>query len=165
MSQTMSAEKPQPTRTEQTGGAATTSKLSVRSVLPSQIGEIWEDIAPMVRRALEHAQGETTTLEDTYAAMRLGWIGTWLIVNEKNEIIGVVGHENQKNPGNRVLFVNFVAGRDFDKWSARLQEYLIAHKKQIGADVIWSSSRAGMMKKLKKLGWRVKAYIMEAPDG
>ncbi len=136
----------------------------MRSVAPEHIPGVWGDIAPLIEKALKHAQGEMTTLQDTYAAMRLGWIGTWVVL-DGDEIVGVLGYEQQKNPGNKVLFLNFVAGRNFDDWVEVMERMLIKHKEQIGYDVIWSSSRAGMMKKLKKRGWKVKSYIMEAPNG
>ncbi len=118
----------------------------------------------MVQQALKHAQGDRVEIDDIYSSLLLGQQALMVIV-KGDEIVGVLGYELQKNPANKVLFLNFLAGGGFDQWVDQLEKVLIQYKEKLGYDCIESSSRAGMMKKLKKRGWKVKAYIMEAPDG
>lgn len=122
---------------------------------------VWPAIEPMIARALRHGQGDNTTPEYVLAAILQGNCMLW-IAHEGSDIFGCCVFRIQEHDVCRKIWIDFVAGRDLNRWYHQVHELLLDYVELIGAKCIEGSCRPGMAKFLKKMGAKQKAIIMES---
>jgi len=134
----------------------------ISNVKPETIQSIWGQVQPMIERALKHAQGDTTSTDDIYEDIVSGDMKLW-VVHDNMDVNAVIGFEIKQYPKLRVMFINFISGKNMAEWIDDAEKLLFDYRDLTGCDAIQSSSRPGMVKKLVERGWKKKATIMEAP--
>jgi len=138
------------------------SGLEIHHIPPGGVSFVWEQIEPLIESALKRAQGDSSTVDTVKIGLLSGFITLWGVFDGE-DILAILGHRLVHNPGNKVLFLDFLAGKEMERWIDQLENRILVHGDLLGVDCIESSSRLGMAEVLKKRGWKKKAVIMEAP--
>lgn len=108
--------------------------------------DLWQDVLPMLIKALEYADGKYT-LRSIFDALITKNMQLWIAVTQKNEIKAFAITEIVNYPGKRVLLILFAGGEEVDTWLDKI-EYLqnFAHFNDCQAVEIYG--REGWAKKL-----------------
>lgn len=134
--------------------------MQVSRVTPESVGYVWQQILPMVERALAHGAGDCTSADHVLAAIQRGDNELWAIHRSSKIVAGLV-ISVQRHPAKTTLHVELCAGRDLDDWIEKIEGLLMEYRDLIGADTVEATCRAGLAKRLRKRGWGAKATIME----
>ena len=97
-------------------------------------------------------------------ALKQGDMILWICHEDRQIKAGMVLEVNQF-PTKKVVFVVILVGQNMDEWVDEMEAMLIRYRDAIEADCIECSARKGLVRKLMQRNWRVKAHILEAPDG
>ncbi len=162
MSQTEHRGKSSEEATAQRGSIS--ADYSVSRVEPQSIDVVWPQIAPMVRRGLRHGAGDSITEEQILHELYAGQMELWAVHDGEEIIAGLVLQIIQRSKG-PALIVIFQAGRDFARWSERVNSLIRDYADLIGAYTVEAVCRKGAAKWLKELGWTEKAITMEMRNG
>lgn len=134
--------------------------------MADDIPRLWPLLSPQIERALQHGQGDSVSIHAVKGQLVLGDLKMWVAYDtDEDMVLGLMIYEVLLNAKNVVVNINMIAGQDFHRWVAPMEAAIIKFRDAIPADCIEASCRPGLSKLLKKRGWKVKAIIMEAPDG
>ena len=131
------------------------------NVEPRLVRDLWPQVQGHIRRGMKRGYGETFTEEGTLKALEDGRMQMLGLQDDDAKMIGsiILGLETRdKGP---VLMVLMVAGKWIDEEAAKAQEIIVDHAQSLGAYKIETISRLGNEKRLKDMGWKSKAVVME----
>ena len=123
--------------------------------------DLWPQVQGHIRRGMKRGYGETFTEEGTLKALEDGRMQMLGLQDDDAKMIGsiILGLETRdKGP---VLMVLMVAGKWIDEEIAKAEEIIVDHAHSLGAYKIETISRLGNEKRLKDMGWKSKAVVME----
>jgi ABC-type uncharacterized transport system ATPase subunit len=121
---------------------------------------VWQQLQPMIDRALSHGDGDSTTSGHMLAKVLVGQRQLWAI-HEGPEIIAGLVISIRTYAAKKTVVIELAAGRDLDRWAEQLEGILRDFRDLAGANTIECSCRAGLARRLLKRGWISKATIME----
>lgn len=134
--------------------------FEVSRVPPELADHVFDQLAPMVARALRHGAGDSTTEAHLRAEVRTGNMAMWA-VHRGAEIVACVVLSVHRYPAKTTVFIELAAGRDLGVWVERIEELLRDYRDLVGADTIEATCRDGMTRRLLRRGWRRKATVVE----
>lgn len=130
--------------------------MEITGVHSENIPLIWEEIKPLVEKALFYTQGEYES-EDIYNLLMYQQMQLW-IAAEDTDLFGCVVTEIRVFPRKKVGHVVLVSGHDLDAWSFlhdTIEEWFYAQ----GCDFLRSEGRFGWKPKVAKLGYEPQYVI------
>jgi len=113
---------------------------------PDDIGLVWDDVVPLIEKALQHAEGELVP-DDIKKHLDKGDLRLWIALESK-EIIAAMVTEVIQYPRKKIVRVITLAGKNMDMWYdflPMIEGYAISH----GCSSLEAWSRKGMARKLK----------------
>ena len=122
------------------------SEIKVALVNPEDITYVWDDVVPLLDKALTHSEGELLS-EDLAKHLDSGDLRMWVAMQD-NEIIACMITEIITYPRKKIVRVITLAGRDMSMrydFLPMLEGYAIRH--ECSALEAWT--RKGMTRKLK----------------
>lgn len=125
-----------------------------------EINYVWPEVVDLIERGLRHGQGDGTTSETLRHRVMTGDMLMWT-VHKDSEVLGVVILSMNTHATGKKLFVEMLAGHNPEEWQDQLIDLLRDFRDITGAMCIEASCRKGMVKRLRALGWREKAVVME----
>lgn len=135
----------------------------IREVPAESLHRYWPQIEPLIAKALSHGQGDEATPAHIARNIMQGVSHLWAIVeDDRIQAVCVVSVIDTMV---RKVFVEVLAGENMSAWVAELQQALADYRDLLGARCVEASCRPGLVKVLKKMGWKSKATIMELSDG
>lgn len=134
--------------------------IEVSRVPPEAAAAVWSTQTKAISKAIRSGQGDSTTSEAMLADILRGRVTLWA-AHRGEEILAVVVLSVTNHFTGKKVFVHLLAGQDMDEWAGDVQRLLLDCKELVGAMCIEASCRFGLGKRLRKLGWRKKAEIME----
>ena len=151
-----------PSQTVQIGEERRTEQSSpeFRTVRSEHLGAVWPRVEPYIARALRHGQGDATTTEHVKAGLLLGNTRMWVALEDEEILGGIIWSARRVDTGQK-LWIEFIFGRDLERWLDELMELGRDMKEITGSFAIEASCRPGLVKILKQHGWRQKAVVME----
>jgi hypothetical protein len=113
---------------------------------PDDIELVWDDVVPLIERALQHAEGELIP-EDIKTHLDKGDLRLWIALEDKKTIAAMVT-EIIQYPRKKIVRVITLAGRNMNMWYdflPMIEGYAISH----GCSSLEAWARKGMKRKLK----------------
>jgi hypothetical protein len=131
--------------------------VNISLVTPDTLPQVWAALLPEIQEAMKGMAGRIGE-QAYYEAVRDGRMSMW-VSHETNEVVAGGILSITEYPGEKVIFIELLAGRDLDRWLETVEPLLKQYKQQVGATTIEALCRPGLTRKLK--GWTVKAALME----
>lgn len=131
--------------------------MNISLVTPDTLPQVWADLLPEIQEAMKGVAGRIGA-GAYYDAVKDGRMSMW-VSHEGQDVVAGGLLSVTEYPGEKVLFIELLAGRDLDKWLETVEPLLKQYKQQVGATTIEALCRPGLTRKLK--GWTVKAALME----
>jgi len=132
----------------------------VSMVLPPHIDAVWAKVRPILESAIERSYGRWSSHALRVACLT-GQQQLWVVFDGQSEIIGAGTTEFVDYPSRRLLAIQFLAGKDFDKWIKiaidRVEPWAADH----GADGLEAIGRPGLWRALSKEGWEKSFQVFE----
>ncbi len=75
--------------------------------------------------------------------------------------LGFVLTEIRVFPEEKICFVHFLGGSDFDSWKSKLVDDLVKFAKAHGCASLEASCRLGLGRKLERMGWKRWHVVMK----
>jgi len=122
------------------------SSCKVALIEAENIDMVWDDVVPLIEKALRHAEGELIP-EDIKKHLESENLRLWVALKDKNVIAAMVT-EIIQYPRKRIVRVITLAGKDMGLWYdflPMLEGYAIRH----GCSSLEAWTRKGMTRKLK----------------
>ena len=138
--------------------------MNIAAVSREDAPHVLAQFAKQVKRALSSGQGDSVTAEEMLARVMDGRSYVW-VAHEDGEPAGVAVLSAPEYRSGRKVFVDFLAGARLDEWVDPMESALLEARERVGAMCVEASCRPGLSRYLKRRGWKVKAVIMEAPNG
>ena len=110
------------------------------------IGLVWDDVVPLIEKALQHAEGELVP-DDIKKHLDKGDLRLWVALEGKETIAAMVTEVIQY-PRKKIVRVITLAGKNMDMWYdflPMIEGYAIRN----GCSSLEAWSRKGMTRKLK----------------
>jgi hypothetical protein len=135
------------------------TRYSLRGAAPSQIADIWLDVAPLLADAL--ARGSRGyTLEDVLDELESGRAMLWLVVDGEAIVAAAVVFLETRA---RALQVWLMGGRDMPGWLDILIEGLARYAREMKLKALQADVRPGLVKVLKSRGWQPQYTTVRMP--
>jgi hypothetical protein len=131
--------------------------VTISLVTADTLPQVWASLLPEIQEAMRGIAGRIGEAA-YYEAVRDGRMVMWVSHEDQDVVAGGILSVTEY-PGEKVLFIELLAGRDLDKWLAEVEPLLKQYRDQVGATTIEALCRPGLTRKLK--GWAVKAALME----
>lgn len=132
----------------------------ISSIPPEILDPLWPQIGPLLQRALDHGQGDATTIQEVCHGIRSGHMALWA-VHEGETITAAIVLSYTPSVRRPKVFVELLAGDGMASWIDELESLVRDYKDLLGADCIEASCRPGLAKILNGRGWKRKAIVME----
>ena len=113
----------------------------------------------MARHGARNMVDPSFDLDEALRAVVSGEMALWSI-KDGDEIEAAALVQGLDFGNRRTVHVVGIAGARFHEWADDLEAALIAYRDKIGAEAIESWSRPGVVKWLKRRGWKEKASLM-----
>jgi hypothetical protein len=123
-----------------------TPSCKVALVGSEDIGMIWDEVVPLIEKALVHAEGELTP-DDIRKHLDSGDLRLWVALKDKDVIASMVT-EIIQYPRKKIVRVITVAGKDMSMWYEFLP-MLEGYAVRNGCSSLEAWTRKGMTRKLK----------------
>ena len=137
--------------------------MNVSIVPPDRISECWEEVAPLLKPAVDRSGGRFL-IEDVYHLLRNGKCQLWVIF-EEGVIVACCTTSFTEYPQKRMLTGQFLGGKHLSYWATKLDHVLESWGRDNGCAGIELTGRRGWVRVLKKLGWDLSFYITEKSYG
>jgi hypothetical protein len=130
--------------------------MKITRILPDQIAQRWQEIAPFIEDSLAHSGGDFTIDQvKVYVSS-----GQWLTLGVFGEkLLGVIAVQFSNMPNDRVAFITAIGGKNITNSETfeQFQAILKAH----GATKIQGSVRESVARLWRKLGFRERSILVE----
>lgn len=106
-----------PTTARQTEPIYTPSSVSLSWVQNSDLDTVWEEVSPILERAIQYNNGEFF-IEDVLDSLRRNEEILWVAVDNSlnNEVIAASTTKIIKTERKRILFIRLMAGKHMESW-------------------------------------------------
>lgn len=127
----------------------------VSRVKTYDIDLVYPKVIKLIEKALEY-NDEGFSVQSVYRDLKKGKYQLWVVFNKEYKAICITGLLR-----NDVLRIILLGGSDFDSWKDELDSILADWGRDKGAKFIDLVGRKGWLRKLKKLNYKPKLYILE----
>lgn len=134
--------------------------MQVSNVPPETAPAVWQELRPMIERALARGQGDGTSWEHMLVAILMQKMSLW-VIHEGEDIVACVVLSVSDYPKGKKVHIQLTAGKDLDRWIEQIEGLLRDYRDLVGAIAIEASCRKGLARRLSRRGWGRKAVIME----
>ncbi len=135
-------------------------EYEVSLVLPPHIDAVWAKVRVILEPAIERSYGRWNAHALRMACLS-GQQQLWVVFDDQSEIVGAVTTEFIDYPARRILAVQFLGGKDLEKWISIISERVEPWAAQHGADGVEAVAREGFWKALSKQGWKKSFQVFE----
>jgi|TARA_Y100000310_G_C20475682_1_gene712277 hypothetical protein len=132
--------------TEIQSESTTIGKCKVVLVAPSDVSYVWDDVVPLLDKALQYSEGEMTS-DDLAPHLDNENLRMWVAM-KGNEIIACMVTEVIEYPRKKIVRVITLAGKDMDLWYDFLP-LVEGYAVKQGCSALEAWTRKGMTRKLK----------------
>lgn len=142
------------------GEAELKHEINIVPVPPEYVNSVWEDIAPLLEKALNRSNGELG-LEDVYKCLIEATMQAGLCVVD-HELAAVIVTEIVDYPKKRAVRLILGGGSHLHEWAPALDDAMQARAEEVGADLIEIWGRPGWMRFLNNF-WdhaKTRAVVM-----
>ena len=122
------------------------------------INTVWEDVEPILERAVIKSGGRWT-INSVHEALLKDEQQLWVTFNKDNDILGVATTQFVNYPNSLMCAIQYIGGNDFKGWAYMLGMKLEAWARDAGCDGMESTARYGFWKWASHLKWK-KAYTV-----
>jgi len=124
-----------------------------------QLVQVWEEVMPMIERALQYTGGRFT-MQNVLADLLTGNQTLWIAI-EDQEIIGCTTISITQYPGLKALVYEHLGGENVTRWLDEGHRVCSHYAKHLGCTVLECQGRSGWKPFLEKLGYRQYAVRYE----
>lgn len=141
------------------------SNLTLAAIPASLIDIVWNQIAPLLGKAIDLCKDETS-LEYIHGFLKSGLLMA-LAVCENDKIIAVnVLRVDTFDNGNKLLFVVLVGGERIDEWGYQVLDAEKEIAKSLGCvELRGCAARGGWLRKLNKTAWQEVHTVIKLKIG
>ena len=140
-----------PRQTEHSSTTCADKIPRLRIITERGIDADWNEIAPLLQKAIDLSCGETT-LRSEYEKLKRGETRLWA-VTIGGRILAAATTYFQDYPRKRVVVVGILGGERMDLW-LHFQPEMIEWARDHGATALQAEVRPGLVRKLNGLGWK-----------
>ncbi len=137
----------------------TITELGCRLITPHGVAGIWNEVGPMINRAVERGDGNYF-LEDVFSLLLENRAQLWVAVEEDETIHAAMVTQISVFPRKRILTVLYLAGKHRKFWIHFMDSIELWAKNQ-GCVGVEAYARVGLLKWLPE--WR-RAYTVIRKD-
>lgn len=131
--------------------------MKITLIPKEHIGTVWEQIAPMLEKAIAHNPGKYELI-DIFSDCLTGVQALWVAFNEDTkQLYGCCTTRILEFPLSRTLLLEWIAGMEVDEWLEHGAEIMNSYAKDYGCSTMEGRGRRGWEPRLKKMGWEVTA--------
>jgi len=124
------------------------------SSVPKQVIDvIWEDVEKILKPAVDTSGGKLT-IEDVREGLEHDLYALWVVM-DANKIIATLVTRVSQSPRMRVLSIDYIGGKDMDKWLPLTHDVLKKFAVDNGCVKLEGYGRKGWTRALAKHGWNV----------
>lgn len=140
-------------------------QIQISAVPASEIGVVWADVEPMLRKAIDSSGGyyNTAVILDGIFQQRLG---LWVILDELTPIAALTTRID-KMPNATVLVMDWIGGTRMREWLPLAQKTFEQYARDNGCTELHGYGRKGWDRFLKVHGWKPAhiVYKMDLTNG
>jgi hypothetical protein len=136
------------------------NQCDVSLVPPAMVPDVWNEVAPILNRALKTAGGRYR-IDDLFMECFQGQQHLWVAMDNVKNIIGALTTRFIEYPGRRMLSGQFCAGVRMRDWQDEMLSTLDSWAKDGGCTGFEMTGRGGWERVLKNYGWRKIAVVYE----
>lgn len=130
-------------------------------VEPRLVRGLWPQVQEHMLRGMKRGYGYTLTEEGVLGALEDGQMTMLGLQDDDASMVGSIILKVCTEDRGTVLFVVMVAGKWIDEEAVKAQEIIKDYASDVGADKIETIARRGQEQRLKSMGWKSRAVVME----
>jgi len=125
---------------------------SVCGINNSDVDDVWNDVVPLIERALARSRGEFT-VDDVRYCLTERLMQLWVAHNAEHKIEACLVTQLAHYPRRKFLRIIALGGKHSSHWDRGI-ELVFMWARSLGCDGVESFSRPGIARLYKKFGFR-----------
>lgn len=136
-------------------------KFAMRPIFACEIGMVWDIVGPLLEKSIDYSD-KRYTVDDIKRDIKSKDMQLWVVVDSAGNIHSTIVTRVVIYPQRKVLFLEHIAGSDFDEWKHLLHVF-VAFAQRKGCSSIDAFGRPGWEKKIAPLGFKKRQVIYRLP--
>lgn len=126
-----------------------------------QVYLVWNDVAPMLERAIKTARGKCT-IDDVLAGVKNGSYLLWVVFID-DEIVAAITSRVIEYPRCKAMALDWIAGKRMKDWIETANETMVIHARHNGCTHMEGYGRPAWIRWNARYGWKedYTAFRME----